>query len=636
MGWLARVHGVMILLTYLPGEFWQNAGPFLAEKVKSGFLAGFFGVLLRSGVRQGDFMVTSLCDVGEREAVPRAGGPLWLTPSLPLRGVEQHETALCAWWHPAQTGTRRASRGAVLLCPPLGYELWTSYQTRRALALQLAEQGFDVLRFDLTGTGDSAGDELEPARLEQWRADIALAVARLRELSSSTYLILLGLRLGGALVCEQAVTLRAQAVVLWDPVVSGRRYVRELKMLATKEDSETTDDILEVAGCLYSAETLQALSAIELLKLPDQNWAGSHVLLLDRDDRPANEALAQQLTQRGAQVTHRAVTGMNLMMDVSTEDAQIPQAILDDMRTWLCALPATGDAAAPATSVKSVIDSEHIARTRMSAHGQVICEQLLQVGTLPLFGVLGTPAEATAGTAKQLVMLLSSGTEHRIGPGRAWVSLSRLLNARGVATLRADLNGIGDSPMRGAPRRVRPYDPSFSDDVAEFIRDARARGFSHITLLGLCSGAWMAVQAGVQMDVNAVIAINPQLYWQQGDPVESLIQDTRIRRRDEVLQEQEGGRTGLWTQQDEAGVRTPAGEWLDTLVKRNVRTLLAFADNDDGLQHLRVRCGRRFEQVLASQVVSMIEVPGLDHPMHRHRRRPVMFDAITQFVMACQ
>lgn len=561
------------------------------------------------------------------------GMPTWVHDRLVESTQPSSTRALSAWWHPAQNKSQANAHGAVLLCPPLGYELWTSYQTYRALALQLAAQGFDVLRFDLTGTGDSAGDELEPARLEHWRGDIQQAAARLRELSSSTCLILLGLRLGGALVCEQAAALQAQAVVLWDPVVSGRRYVRELKMLATKEEGEDADAILEVAGCLYSAETLQSLATIDLLKLPEHNWSGSQVLLLDRDDRPANDALAQQLTQRGAQVTHRAVNGVNLMMDVSTEDAQIPLAILDDISTWLCALPS---ASLPAAANPIAIDMQQAARTRMSVQGQVIGEQLMQVGSLPLFGVLGKPESETAGATRKLVILLSSGTEHRIGPGRAWVNLSRLLNARGVATLRADLNGIGDSPVRGAPRRVRPYDPSFSDDVAEFIGDARARGFVHITVLGLCSGAWMAVQAGVQMDVNAVIAINPQLYWQQGDPVESLIQDTRIRRRDEVLQEQEGCRTGLWTQQDEAGLRTPAGQWLDALVARKVNTLLAFADNDDGLQHLRVRCGRRFEQVLASQVVSMIEVPGLDHPMHRHRRRPIMFDAITQFVLACQ
>jgi len=69
------------------------------------------------------------------------------------------------------------ARGGVVLCPPLGYELWTSYQSLRRLAELLCANGFYVLRFDYDGSGDSAGEALEPDRLAVWRHSVSAAVA---------------------------------------------------------------------------------------------------------------------------------------------------------------------------------------------------------------------------------------------------------------------------------------------------------------------------------------------------------------------------------------------------------------------------------------------------------------------------
>ena len=42
-------------------------------------------------------------------------------------------------------------------------------------------------------------------------------------------------------------------------------------------------------------------------------------------------------------------------------------------------------------------------------------------------------------------VLLNAGALRRIGPNRTWVELSRRWAARGVPTVRMDLEGIGDS-----------------------------------------------------------------------------------------------------------------------------------------------------------------------------------------------
>ena len=77
---------------------------------------------------------------------------------------------LFAWHHGPHPALRR--RGAVVLCPPLGSECVVAYRVWRILAERLAGAGFDVLRFDYEGTGDSAGDSEEPGRLEAWIGDI--------------------------------------------------------------------------------------------------------------------------------------------------------------------------------------------------------------------------------------------------------------------------------------------------------------------------------------------------------------------------------------------------------------------------------------------------------------------------------
>lgn len=514
-------------------------------------------------------------------------------------------------------------KGTTVICPPLGYEAWTSYQSLRVLAESLASKGFVVLRFDYHGSGDSSGEELQAQRVNAWRSSIQQAVQYLRQLYPKTDVALAGLRFGGTLAAEQAASVQVDTVALWDPVVSGRRHVRELKVMAFNDTSEeASDGIMEIAGCLYSPETIQDMSAIDLTKCAVN---ARSILLLERDDRPANTALLQHLSAT-AQVDHQAVTGMASMMNVSTEDAQVPLHAITQIVSWLDA-QATG---AP-MDLHQAIEPTKSARTQFKTDDDVLVQdEAVYIPPLGLFAMLGQPANQQP---KHIVIFLSSGTEHRIGPGRAWIHLSRHMNQLGVATLRIDFDGVGESPVRGTARNVRPYDPQFFDDIRDCISFLRSKGFEHITVLGLCSGAWMAVQSGIQLDVNAVVAINPQLYWQQGDPVESLLQDTRIRCAPMRAHEKKWERYGVWTALDICGIRPLAGQWLDALVKKKIRTLLAFAEADDGLQYLQMRCKRRLDDVLHSNIVSMVEIAGIDHPMHRHRRRPAMFKAITDFVL---
>ncbi len=84
------------------------------------------------------------------------------------------------------------------MVPPVGYEYWNSHRTLRTLAERLAEGGCRVLRFDLDGLGDSAGDQWDAGRLEAWRSSVDHAADALRA-SGVTSLVFVGLRIGGSL-----------------------------------------------------------------------------------------------------------------------------------------------------------------------------------------------------------------------------------------------------------------------------------------------------------------------------------------------------------------------------------------------------------------------------------------------------
>ncbi|HEX4763092.1 MAG TPA: alpha/beta hydrolase, partial [Usitatibacter sp.] len=170
------------------------------------------------------------------------------------------DEALFAWHHVAPRAIPRDC--VAVLCAPIGPEYTRSHRTLRHLADRLAGTGIASVRFDYQGCGDSAGEEDGPDRLGAWRRSIAAAVWHARRLSGCSRVCLIGIRLGATLAALEADEVGADLVVLWNPVVKGRAYTRELQAIAmTAADGagQSSDDGLESAGFRISAETLASL-----------------------------------------------------------------------------------------------------------------------------------------------------------------------------------------------------------------------------------------------------------------------------------------------------------------------------------------------------------------------------------------
>ena len=136
----------------------------------------------------------------------------------------------------------------------------------------------------------------------------------------------------------------------------------------------------------------------------------------------------------------------------------------------------------------------------------------------PSGGFFGVLAEPVGPAGDLCAVFLNAGAVRRIGPNRMWVEASRRWAARGIPTLRVDVEGIGDangdaactSTSAASTRRDR------GGQVTAIIDALEARGLGpRFALIGLCAGAFSAFTAGaVDRRVVEALSVNPRvLIW---------------------------------------------------------------------------------------------------------------------------
>ena len=421
--------------------------------------------------------------------------------------------ATFGWYHHA---ARPIARDCVaVLCSPIGPEYTRSHRTVRHLADRLARAGIPAMRFDYHGVGDSPGDERDPDRLEHWKRSIATAVGHAKRVSGCERVCLIGVRLGATLAALDADETGADLVVLWNPVVKGRSYARELQVMAmaAKNASTDSDDGIESAGFRVSAETLEALKSVDLTQARFK--PGARVLLLGRDDMTGDRAFAEHLEGAGIPTDEVTAPGWNAMM-ADHQFTEVPAQALATISDWVLA----NSLARPAQSRAPATDG----RPTLAVDG--IEEELCHFGEAGhLFGILARPLRATD---KPAIVMLNAGSIHHVGPHRLYVRLARQLAQEGYPVLRIDHEGLGDSVRRTPGRENHPYPPTAMDDTRAaiaFLRDQH--GHRRFYLMGLCSGAHTAFHAARQLadePIERLILINPwYFYWSEGMSLDTSV-----------------------------------------------------------------------------------------------------------------
>ena len=236
------------------------------------------------------------------------------------------EVPLFGLYHPAVNAS--AGRG-VIIANPLGHEYLPAYPALRTLAGRLSQAGLHVLRFDYSGTGDSAGEAGEGS-VDGWVDELLLAVDELRAMANVQDVCVVGLRLGATLAISAAQKAGCfSQLVLWEPVLRGREYLDELKDLQEKYIRETVPKPREAArlgpaheimGYAIGADLLRGLAEIDL----GRGEAPSARCLALSKEAPAVSALAgcRHVAYRGPEVW---------VKDSAVEEAPVPMDTIEEI-----------------------------------------------------------------------------------------------------------------------------------------------------------------------------------------------------------------------------------------------------------------------------------------------------------------
>jgi alpha-beta hydrolase superfamily lysophospholipase len=451
------------------------------------------------------------------------------TPDQPLFG----------WLHAPASAS--ASGVGLVICNPFGNEAICAHRSLRHLAERAAHSGIAVLRFDYAGTGDSAGHDFEPDRVGQWVESIRRAADELCRVVPVTSLCFLGIRVG-ALLASLAAAERSDvsALIAVAPVVNGKAYVRELRLLQRASEAKQntapadTSDTIESAGFSLTAATQAALTAVDLTKAIAR--PAPKVLILDRAEMASGERWEQHLRATGVVVERASVHGFAEMM-LDSHETVVPEEILAESLKYLQTLQSIRPTPSPAgdppaaeisTGVRTLIPRPATPDAIIGGHAAPDTKGVEETacwfgGSSKLFGIVTAPVASDPqqhnAPPSRGIVLVNSGAVHHVGPNRLYTVLARHLAQQGHVVLRMDISGIGDSPTRAGAVENTVYSPHAVEDVTEAVNFLRQQWhLQDVRASGLCSGAYHSLKtAAAGAPVKGVVLINPlTFFWKEG------------------------------------------------------------------------------------------------------------------------
>jgi alpha/beta superfamily hydrolase len=393
-------------------------------------------------------------------------------------------------------------RGGVLLAPPIGREARAARRAFRQLAASLADRGFASLRFDYDGTGDSSGTFDDPGHDVAWTESVQHAAAYLRSLGVSS-VAAVGMRLGATIVGTAAGSrdLGLTSLVLWDPCETGRSYLRELGALESLRRSNFTADQdggVETAEFVFTPEAAGELRRLSLSAAATTALA-ERVLVISRDDRAVSEKLRRRLADE--KVDWETTSEQPALVNVEPLKAAMPLATMRSIVTWIASQPTEPQAFdAPGPAGPAVM--------RLRGVANPVAERFVVLGPRELFGIVTEPVGDAHGP---LIAMFNVSNEEHTGPSRLWVELSRRWAGLGLRCVRFDLTGLGDSPRVARRSDGSMYDQAWLEDLPEVARLLHPEDPSDTVFVGLCSGAYLAAEAGLELHARGVCAINPPI-----------------------------------------------------------------------------------------------------------------------------
>lgn len=225
----------------------------------------------------------------------------------------------------------------------MGHEYVSSHRALRQLAARLCGAGFPTLRFDYYGCGDSTGT-LRECRITEWLDNISMAISEARSRSSADRVCLVGLRLGASLSLMASENRNDIAsLVLWDPVLEGKDYVKRLLTLRTRmlrfrldkknRKSDTYSDIFGFPlSRLLSAE-LENLSLLQAIGRTTKQMLLVDTAGVDGDGGLNN--VPDYLVQTSPSLEYQRLEGPQVWMPTENGSLLVPLQILNAIVDWV-------------------------------------------------------------------------------------------------------------------------------------------------------------------------------------------------------------------------------------------------------------------------------------------------------------
>lgn len=558
------------------------------------------------------------------------------------------------WLH--MSASAQGADTAIIICQSLLKDAMAAYVSIRTLADATAALGMPTLRFDYPGCGDS----LEPTAEANndfwpiWQHSIGDAIDWVRRTTGVRQVVLCGLQIGAALASVVAARRTDIAgLVLIDPMIDGRTYVRamtfESELLYGKTRAPNEDLLLHELR--LSPKTLGDISASDLRRvaLP----AGMKVALFTRGESRALAELTQVWRDAGVTVSHPQWAGLDTLF-ASKLIEEAPIADFGNVLGWLRQEMHAEARPLPPVALQPAL-----------LHPPGAVETPMNFGPDgKLFGILAEPDNRAA---DRVVIVGNIGHDPHYGPGRQSVSLARRLAASGVACLRLDFAGLGDSKAPPGKEDVRAH--VFEHDRSPELRYAvdalEAKGYRRFGLQGTCSAAYHAFHGALaDPRISSLMMVNIPLFtlpttdalghleqrWQsplhyalkifnrsswmhllRGDRdlglalrTQFLHAPARVLRRLESMARHRGllpNRSFAWRS-------------MAALSKRGVRTLFILSDGDAEREAFAHEFGQSGEQLAAFGKSELKIVPGMDHGLMKARERDIAERLITDFAKA--
>jgi len=390
-------------------------------------------------------------------------------------------------------------RTGVLVCGGWGYEDLLTRTALNVLARRLSSRGFSVLRFDYPSNGDSA-DQTD-VTLDDW---IVAARSALQALRSQGFeqLIILGHGFG-TIIARLLASSESDisGLVLMAPT-TPRRFLREMKHFsAMLNHGSPSENNLTVAGFRFPPAVQDDLSKLKEPSVKRDIWT----LTVD----PA----------LGGELSEATNDAGDLRIPYPNFDVLMTDPILQKI---------------PVDAFDRVIDllDRNFRRPDVSIIRRGLETSTLKTdnyhenafffGAKSLFGVLCEPAHRKS---DKIVLFLNMGKNPHTGWGRATVHYARNLAASGIASLRFDISGIGDSLDDPDSSQAILFSEHLVPDVLDACDAVAAHGFQNISVMGVCSGAYLGLLAAVKdKRIERLFAINlPRFAWNASESIHEVV-----------------------------------------------------------------------------------------------------------------